>query len=108
MKDKLSYQEEHLNQLDSDHKATAYTDGIQKDFQTAVIDLKQRGVIFSRNVRCTIFIIITLTNLIINMDHGTIPAATSDIKSDLSIGDGELGVFGSLVYLGNIIGKSSC
>ncbi len=40
------------------------------------------------------------------MDHGTIPASTAEIKKDLDIGDGSLGVFGSLVYLGNILGKN--
>jgi hypothetical protein len=38
------------------------------------------------------------------MDHGTIPAATSEIKNDLNINDDILGIFGSLVYLGNLLG----
>ena len=104
MKESLSYSEQHTNSIDcevsKDSKAY-YT-----DFQSAVVDLKQEGVIFSRNVRCSIFLIIIMTNLIINMDHGTIPSATSEIKMDLEIDDGQLGIFGSLVYFGNICGKT--
>jgi hypothetical protein len=107
MNDKTSYFDEHSNQPDNYHKATMYTDLVQRDFQVAIMELKQEGLVFSRNVRCTIFFIITITNLIINMDHGTIPSATSEIKRDLDIDDGSLGIFGSLVYLGNIIGNYS-
>jgi len=63
------------------------------------------GVKFSRKIRYLIFFILVLTNLIMNMDHGTIPAATLEIKQDLKIDNDVLGVFGSLVYLGNLIGK---
>ena len=63
------------------------------------------GVKFSRKIRYLIFFILVLTNLIMNMDHGTIPAATLEIKQDLKIDNDVLGVFGALVYLGNLIGK---
>jgi hypothetical protein len=38
-----------------------------------------------------------------NVDHGIIPAATSEIKASLDIGDSQLGVMGSLVYCGVVI-----
>ena len=41
----------------------------------------------------------------INVDHGTVPAATEEIKKDLNINDEQLGLFGSLVYLGNMFGS---
>ena len=108
MNDTLSHIEKHSNKEKEDNVSndlTTMTEAIEKnDFQVAVLDLNKKGVIFSRNVRCSIFFIILLTNLIINMDHGTIPSATSEIKSDLDIDDGSLGIFGSLVYLGNILG----
>ena len=43
-------------------------------------------------------------NILMNIDHGTIPAATYKIITDLSINDQELGLFGSLVFVGNLIG----
>lgn len=76
----------------------------KSDFEKNV-DPKPVGVVFSRNVRQLIFILIMITNLIINMDHGTIPAATSEIKLDLNIDDESLGIFGSLVFFGNLLGK---
>lgn len=57
-----------------------------------------------KNNRRFVFWILTLFNILINMDHGTIPAASNEIKSDLRINDAELGSFGSFVYLGNLIG----
>jgi hypothetical protein len=45
-----------------------------------------------------------LTSITLNMDHGTIPAITNELRVDLSVNDTELGAFGSLVYLGNFIG----
>jgi hypothetical protein len=59
----------------------------------------------SKNVRWFIFIILLLISIMVNMDHGTIPAATLEIKESLKAGDDILGVFGSLVFFGNIIGK---
>ena len=66
---------------------------------------KVEGVVFPRKMRYFIFILLVITNLIINMDHGTIPAATFEIKEDLKIDNDTLGIFGSLVYFGNLIGK---
>lgn len=65
----------------------------------------KRKVIFSRKIRYFIFIILVLVNILVNMDHGTIPGATDEIKMDLNIDKGILGLFGSFVFLGNLIGK---
>ena len=46
----------------------------------------------------------TLTNIVINMDHGTIPAASNEIMTELKIEEDTLGTFGSLVYFGNLLG----
>ena len=61
----------------------------------------------SRNIRWLIFIILFLTTIFINMDHGTIPAATKDVKVDLNIDNNSLGIFGSLVFFGNLLGMYS-
>jgi len=47
-----------------------------------------------------IFTLLSTTNLLINIDHGIIPAATFEIEKSLSIGNGQLGLLGSLVYAG--------
>lgn len=57
-----------------------------------------------RSVRWFIFIVFVIMNILMNIDHGTIPAATYKIITDLSINDQELGLFGSLVFVGNLIG----
>ena len=64
----------------------------------------EKSVKIERKTRCLLFVSITLTNIILNMDHGTIPAATSEIQRDLDINNTTLGTFGSLVYLGNFLG----
>lgn len=63
--------------------------------QIVTLELKYRMMIFS----C-----LTSLNILINMDHGTIPAASEEIRKDLNINYTILGTFGSLVYLGNLLG----
>jgi MFS family permease len=41
----------------------------------------------------------------VNFDHGIVPAAIQELKSDLKIDDLALGLLGSLVYLGLMIGS---
>ncbi|CDW83082.1 major facilitator superfamily [Stylonychia lemnae] len=49
--------------------------------------------------------LIFFCNVLINIDHGSIPAATLNLKQDLNIDNFELGLLGSLVYLGLTIGS---
>lgn len=60
--------------------------------------------VLPRRTRWFVFIIFVILNIVINFDHGTIPEATADIKKDLRVDDNTLGLFGSLVFLGNLIG----
>jgi predicted MFS family arabinose efflux permease len=76
-----------------------------KQVSQKVFDPKQVGVFYSLQTRWRIFVILMIINLFINMDHGTIPAATNEIKDDLNITNDTLGIFGSLVYLGSLIGS---
>lgn len=64
----------------------------------------QKGIKLPKKDRMIVFLILTAINILLNMDHGTIPAASNEIKRDLNINDATLGTFGSLVYLGNLIG----
>lgn len=41
----------------------------------------------------------------INVDHGILPACTKEVKSDLNLDDANLGLLGSLVYAGLVLGK---
>jgi len=52
-----------------------------------------------------VFFVIFLTNLMINVDHGILPASTLEIREDLNITNVDIGVLGSLVYLGLVAGK---
>jgi hypothetical protein len=61
-------------------------------------------IVLSKTSRWVLFFLLFLVQILMNMDHGTVPAATEDIRRDLNIDDDILGIFGSLVFLGNIIG----
>lgn len=54
-----------------------------------------------------IFLTCCVCNVLINMDHGIIPAATKEIEEDMDISEFELGLLGSLVYLGLVAGSIS-
>ena len=41
----------------------------------------------------------------INIDHGILPAATTPLRQELGLDDLNLGLIGSLVYLGLVLGK---
>ena len=68
-------------------------------------DYKKKSFILNRKDRWILFFIFTLVKLLNNFDHGTIPAATDEVKSFLKLDDSELGVFGSLVFIGVLIGS---
>ena len=52
-----------------------------------------------------IFLICLVTCIVINMDHGVIPACTFELKKDLHINDFFLGILGSLVFAGLMTGS---
>lgn len=52
-----------------------------------------------------IYYTIAFCNILVNLDHGIIPAATKEIKLDLNISEIELGLLGSIVYGGLILGS---
>lgn len=51
------------------------------------------------------FIFVWLGNMMINLDHGSIPAATKEIKKDLKLNNAELGRLGSIVFGGLVFGS---
>jgi MFS family permease len=57
-------------------------------------------------VRNKIFYAAAFCNVLVNLDHGIIPAATKEIKADLAISEAELGLMGSVVYAGFLVGSA--
>ena len=62
---------------------------------------------FSKQKRKFIYCLICLINIFINLDRGAIPAATTVIKDKNKITNAELGMIGSLIYFGLILGSFS-
>ena len=62
-----------------------------------LIELSPRG----RNI---VFILYLICNVLISMDHGSIPASVNELRQ-LTSYDQSIGLFGSLVYFGSIVGS---
>ena len=58
----------------------------------------------SPKIRNIIFIYYLISNILISMDHGSIPASVNELRQ-LTSYDQSIGLFGSLVYFGNILGS---
>ena len=41
----------------------------------------------------------------VNMDHGIFPACTEEVRNDINIPNTALGIMGSIVYLGLVVGN---
>ena len=61
----------------------------------------------SKRENLFIFFLILLINIFINLDRGAIPASTTEIKDKNKISNAELGIIGSLIYFGLILGSLS-
>lgn len=53
----------------------------------------------------TLFIFMAIGYLCMNIDHGIMPAATNEIQEYLGASQSDIGLLGSLVYLGNAVGS---
>ena len=62
---------------------------------------------YSKYRRKLIFILICVINILINCDHGAIPAGTKELKEAKNLSNIQLGSIGSLVYLGLVLGSIS-
>lgn len=67
---------------------------------------KERVIFITRNKRIAVFIWLITINIICNLDDGTIPACTEELKEKLGITEDLVGLLGTLVYCGNLIGNS--
>jgi len=68
-------------------------------------EIGKNEIYISRGMRWFIFTVFMTLQITMNLDHGTVPAATDEIRKDLNIDDNVLGLFASLVFVGNLIGK---
>lgn len=82
-----------LNESDRKHSLNSEDGGIIGE----VIQL-------SRVKRIVLFWILIVTSLLLNTDHGTIPAAIEEIQKDLDLNKKQVGTFGSSVYIGTAVG----
>ncbi len=71
------------------------TQAEEKEFHS-YYDLKAVKMIYALLFGC---------NFLINIDHGTIPASTLNLKSDLGLDNVALGFLGSIVFLGLTFGN---
>ena len=61
---------------------------------------------YDRRVIYSLFFLIFFANIMINIDHGTLPGSTKQIERKLNIHDFEFGILGSVVYGGLTIGSA--
>lgn len=61
---------------------------------------------FGKFKRKLIFLLLCLINILLNMDHGAIPAGTTVLMKELNLDYIQLGIIGSLVFLGLTLGIS--
>jgi sugar phosphate permease len=93
---------------DSTH-ATKY-DNHNNNIPTIKLDFNKLRSIhrpFGKFKRKIIFALIFVINVLINVDHGAIPASTTSLKRDFNMDNVTLGIIGSLVYLGLVLGSIS-
>lgn len=62
---------------------------------------------FSPSMVALVFAYIFFLDVLINVDHGAVPAALSDISEDLGMDETKMGVMGSMVFFGLFIGSIS-
>ena len=77
--------------------ASIISTNYQKEFQRNTLALPQ-------STRWFIYFLFLISNILISFDHGSIPASTKQLHK-LVKSDQAIGLFGSLVFIGNIIGS---
>lgn len=70
-----------------------------------MLQIKHKDYQLSESLLNFVFCFVWFGNLIINLDHGSVPAATKVIKRDLSLDNAQLGKLGSVVFGGLVIGS---
>jgi len=59
---------------------------------------------FGKFSRKLIFSLLFFINIVINMDHGAIPAGIKKLQEELDLGEVQIGLLGSFVFFGLTLG----
>jgi hypothetical protein len=94
----LSVKDQNINSFKENNNSKEIDEKYEKNHKIPPLEM-------SRKSRCLFFLFILLINFCLNLENGTIPASTVEIQNDLSCEEKDLGLFGSLLFVGNIIGK---
>ena len=70
------------------------------------VEGKEEAVLLTRKSRYWMYALILTVNVVTNLENGTIPACTDKIEKDMKINEQALGLFGSALYTGNLVGKN--
>ena len=76
----------------------------QNDYKRSQAEEKEFSRYFDKKSVKMIYALLFGCNFFINIDHGTIPASTLNLKSDLGLDNVALGFIGSIVFLGLTFG----
>ena len=60
---------------------------------------------YNQKVIYVVFVLIFLSNVFCNVDHGTLPGCSNQIKESVNINDVQFGTLGSVVYGGIVVGS---
>lgn len=108
MKENLVHQYIDSTEIPDTHEDTIYNfRDLKLDFLYGAGKRRILHRPFGKFKRKLIFVLVFFINILINIDHGAIPAATTILKRDLSMDNVSLGIIGSLVYLGLVLGAVS-
>ena len=61
---------------------------------------------YNSNIIFLVFIVVFLSNIWCNVDHGTLPGGAGQIKQSLGLNDFKFGILGSVVYGGMTLGSA--
>ena len=85
------------------HHTFSYLSNSSDNSSLANPPIECPGFTLSSKSRMIVYSFFLISNVLISMDHGSIPASTLQLRQ-LTTHDQSIGLFGSLVYVGNIIG----
>ena len=60
---------------------------------------------YSRKIIVSVFTLVFICNILINVDHGSLPGCHEQIKQKLNTDNFGFGILGSVVYVGLIFGS---
>ena len=64
-----------------------------------------RDLGFSETMVNIVFCYVYFLSVLINIDHGAVPAALNDISQELDMSQSKMGVMGSMVFFGLFVGS---